>query len=94
MLYRRQDPTFAALVPISTTNANNLLEGLLDAARAGLAIRTYMDVDTYRTGRIVAPDFLRGIRSAIGDAPGGGTLGDRLREIVLPFVDTDDRGLS
>lgn len=90
MLYRRQDSTFATPAQVSTSNANNLLEGLWEAARDSKTIRCYRTIDEYRSGRVTSAEFLRSIRSAIeADA----ALADRLVTVTLPFTDADDRGL-
>ena len=90
MLYRRQDSTFATPAQVSTSNANNLLESLWEAARDGKTIRCYRTIDEYRSGRVTSAEFLRSIRSAIeADA----ALADRLVTVTIPFTDADDRGL-
>jgi hypothetical protein len=62
-LARRQSAGYAASAQVATTQPNNLLDSLLDAASESKAIRVYRSVTGYFTGKMLNQEGLQDVRN-------------------------------
>jgi hypothetical protein len=62
---RRQSAGYAAQINAPTTQVNDLLDAMLDAAATNHAIRLYYDADTFKTGKLLNQAMLGDVRTAM-----------------------------